>query len=104
MPNAIEMDEGDAVEEEDDVAFDVVQSHKWYCYWVYAGLDSSQKEGWRTLFERLTSTSGNKPKEANEPTEIQKGSSISKIGVKTLNNFLLNLILHCSAPKKCLSC
>ncbi|KAF9351759.1 hypothetical protein BGX26_010270 [Mortierella sp. AD094] len=81
--NRVDMDEDDVMEEEDEVAFDVVQSHKWYCYWVNTEQDSSHKEGWRTLFERLTYASTGKVNEADGSAEMQQSEgSTAKIEPK----------------------
>ncbi|KAF9556232.1 hypothetical protein EC968_008373 [Mortierella alpina] len=40
-------DDGMGQDDEDDTAFDVVQSHKWYCYWINPSYDQDRKEGWR---------------------------------------------------------
>ncbi|KAG0011346.1 hypothetical protein BGZ80_000752, partial [Entomortierella chlamydospora] len=78
--NRVGMDEDDIMEEEDEVAFDVVQSHKWYCYWVNMEQDSSHKEGWRTLFERLTYAATGKINGGDGSAEsLQSGSSTAKI-------------------------
>ncbi|KAG0210458.1 hypothetical protein BGX28_009268 [Mortierella sp. GBA30] len=49
--------EGEDDEEEDDSAFDVVQSHKWYCYWVNPESDQDRREGWTILYKSLTAAS-----------------------------------------------
>ncbi|KAF9961959.1 hypothetical protein BGZ72_000581 [Mortierella alpina] len=55
-------DDGMGQEDEDDTAFDVVQSHKWYCYWINSSYDQDHKEGWRILYETLTAA--NRPSDA----------------------------------------
>ncbi|KAF9289194.1 hypothetical protein BGZ68_009892 [Mortierella alpina] len=47
-------DDGMGQDDADDTAFDAVQSHKWYCYWINSCYDQDHKEGWRILYETLT--------------------------------------------------
>ncbi|KAF8933014.1 hypothetical protein BGZ58_006647, partial [Dissophora ornata] len=63
--SASDIGQDDAAEDE-DAAFDVIQSHRWYCYWVDPEYDLNRKEGWRILFDRLTSASTAKSTGSNE--------------------------------------
>ncbi|KAI7821036.1 C3HC zinc finger-like-domain-containing protein [Gamsiella multidivaricata] len=60
-----------AVDEFDDTAFDVAESHKWYCYWVDPHYDTTRKAGWRILFERLISALNTKIRGQDDPTSQQ---------------------------------
>ncbi|KAF9364255.1 hypothetical protein BGX34_002078 [Mortierella sp. NVP85] len=44
----------DSSDRDDDTGFDVVESHRWYCYWVDPEHDPARKEGWRILYENAT--------------------------------------------------
>ncbi|KAF9946542.1 hypothetical protein BGZ70_003169 [Mortierella alpina] len=65
-------DDGMGQDDEDDTAFDVVQSHKWYCYWINSSYDQDCKEGWLILYE--TVTAANRAKHEAE-TATTSGSS-----------------------------
>ncbi|KAG0308698.1 hypothetical protein BGZ98_007169 [Dissophora globulifera] len=46
-----------AFSDDEDAAFDVAESHRWYCYWVDAEYDVNHQEGWKILYERLVVSS-----------------------------------------------
>ncbi|KAG0242761.1 hypothetical protein BGX31_011590 [Mortierella sp. GBA43] len=75
-------DELDHVEEDDDddTGFDVVQSHRWYCYWVDPGQDHKQKEGWKILYEILTSTLGISRQKTQDTATAEPESAVPHLG------------------------
>ncbi|KAF9979424.1 hypothetical protein BGZ75_009714 [Mortierella antarctica] len=77
LDNSME-DDGMGQDDEDDTAFDVVQSHKWYCYWINSTYDQGRKEGWRILYETLTAANRAKHDVA---AASSGGPSISRIQV-----------------------
>ncbi|KAF9954322.1 hypothetical protein BGZ65_004123, partial [Modicella reniformis] len=64
---------------DDDTAFDVVQSHKWYCYWVDPEHDPNQKEGWRILYEDLTSVLNTSNRTSGDTTAEESGSATPRL-------------------------
>lgn len=48
----------DELEEEGAAGFNVVQAHKWYCYWVDAEYDRANgQQGWRIFLDLVLSQS-----------------------------------------------
>ncbi len=81
---------GQEDEEEDDTAFDVVQSHKWYCYWINSSYDQGHKEGRRILYETLTAANRTRP---DAETASISGPPIPWIKVIGIENSIVNWLM-----------
>lgn len=64
--------------QDDQIGFNVIQAHKWYCYWVDSEHDRrSHREGWRIFFDlimsasRATTGSGSTTSDGAEHTRLQ---------------------------------
>ncbi|KAF8932711.1 hypothetical protein BGZ47_011237 [Haplosporangium gracile] len=68
-----------SMEEEDneEVSFDTIQAHKWYCYWVDPEHNEKQQVGWRIFYKSLTSGSSSEVSQSQSQSDQQDASYTS---------------------------
>jgi len=84
MPSPVDDDDIE-LEEEGPTGFDVVQAHKWYCYWVDPEHDrTGGRQGWKIFLDLVLSQSRSTTRPGESGDTAIEGAERTRLQVRRL--------------------